>query len=287
MRFMLPESPRWLVQKGRLAEADRIVSGIEESIRRSGKTLPPPNIAAVASAAPQRTRWLEIFEGIYLKRTLSDWAFWFCCFSTTYGLLTWLPTLYRTVFHLSVSDALKYGMITSLSGIVSALACAFFIDLIGRRVWFTAAFLIGGFTLLALWQHGADSAETILTFVTFGMFFMSSLSLSLNLYTSEIYPTRIRAFGGAVGGAWQRVAAALGPNVIAWLLPYGTGYAVPLFRRARADRRRAVVLLRHRDEGQDAGRAVAVTGIRSDPSPHIVIAGLVPAIHGPAEQVRG
>jgi putative MFS transporter len=26
-----------------------------------------------------------------------------------------------------------------------------------------------------------------------------------------------------VGGAWQRVAAALGPNVIAWLLPHGTG----------------------------------------------------------------
>ncbi|HEY1505033.1 MAG TPA: MFS transporter [Stellaceae bacterium] len=223
MRFMLPESPRWLVQKGRLAEADRIVSAIEDSIRRSGKTLPPPNVAAVAGAAPQPTRWLEIFEGIYLKRTLSDWAFWFCCFSTTYGLLTWLPTLYRTVFHLSVADALKYGMITSLSGIVSAIACAFFIDLVGRRIWFTAAFFVGGLTLLALWQHGADSAEAILTFVTFGMFFMSSLSLALNLYTSEIYPTRIRAFGGAVGGAWQRVAAALGPNVIAWLLPYGTG----------------------------------------------------------------
>ena len=61
-----------------------------------------------------------------------------------------------------------------------------------------------------------------LIFVSFGMFFMSSLSLALNLYTSEIYPTRIRAFGGAVGGAWQRVAAFLGPNVIAWLLPYGT-----------------------------------------------------------------
>ena len=223
MRFTLPESPRWLVQKGRYAEADRVVGEIEESVRRSGKELPPPRVTAAVAAAPQRTRWSEIFEGIYLKRTLSDWAFWFCCFSTTYGLLTWLPTLYRTVFHLPVAEALKYGMITSLTGIVSAIACAFFIDYVGRRAWFTVAFFIGGLTLLALWLHGADSAETILGFVSFGMFFMSSLSLALNLYTSEIYPTRIRAFGGAVGGAWQRVAAVLGPNVIAWLLPHGTG----------------------------------------------------------------
>ncbi len=110
-------------------------------------------------------------------------------------------------------------MITSLVGIASVLACAFFIDHIGRRAWFTASFFLGGATLLALWFHGADSAETILIFVSFGMFFMSSLSLALNLYTSEIYPTRIRAFGGA----WQRVAAVLGPNVIAWMLPHGTG----------------------------------------------------------------
>jgi putative MFS transporter len=223
MRFTLPESPRWLVQKGRYAEADRVVGAIEDSIRRSGKELPPPQPSLPPAAAPQPTRWSEIFEGIYLKRTLSDWAFWFCCFSTTYGLLTWLPTLYRTVFHLPVAEALKYGMITSLVGIVSALCCAFFIDKVGRRAWFTGAFFLGGLTLLALWQHGADSAETIVTFVSFGMFFMSSLSLALNLYTSEIYPTRIRAFGGAVGGAWQRVAAVLGPNAIAWLLPHGTG----------------------------------------------------------------
>jgi putative MFS transporter len=223
MRWMLPESPRWLVSKGRYDQADRVVTSIEESIRRSGKVLPPPVVVPGLAAPAQKTRWTEIFEGIYLKRTLSDWAFWFCCFSTTYGLITWLPTLYRTQFHLSVADALKYGMITSLGGIVSAICCAFFIDIVGRRAWFTIAFFIGGVTLLALWQVGANSAETILGFVTFGMFFMSSASLALNLYTSEIYPTRIRAFGGAVGGAWQRVAATLGPNVIAWLLPYGIG----------------------------------------------------------------
>lgn len=223
MRFMLPESPRWLVQKGRYAEADRIITEIEQSITSTGKVLPPPNPASVPTAPAQRTRWLEMFEGIYLKRTLSDWAFWFCCFSTSYGLSTWLPTLYRTVFHLSVVDSLKYGMITSSGGIVAALCCAFFIDYVGRRAWFTGAFILGGITLLLLWPVGTDTAEKVLIFVTIGNFFISSLALAINLYTSEIYPTRIRAFAGAVGGAWQRVAAILGTNVVAWLLPFGTG----------------------------------------------------------------
>ena len=39
MRLKLPESPRWLVMHGRLSEAEKLVSGIEERIERSGHVL--------------------------------------------------------------------------------------------------------------------------------------------------------------------------------------------------------------------------------------------------------
>jgi MFS transporter, putative metabolite:H+ symporter len=65
---------------------------------------------------------------------------------------------------------------------------------------------------------GVSSARMLLVFVSIGMFFMSAIAIGLNLYTAEIYPTRIRAFASAIGGAWQRVAAATGPNVVAYLL---------------------------------------------------------------------
>ena len=226
---LLPESPRWLVAQGRLADADHVVAMIERSVAAQGKTLPAP-IPHPASLAQPESRWEEIFEGVYRHRTFSVWALWFCCFSTTYGLQAWLPTLYRTSFHLGVADANLYGFITQCCGIVGTLLCAFAIDRTGRRPWFVVSLFCGGATLLWLAFAGPASAERLLTFVSLGGFFMSSAAVGLNLYTAELYPTRVRALGGAIGGAWQRVAAAVGPLVVGYLGPaYGLGTVLLYF----------------------------------------------------------
>lgn len=218
---LLPESPRWLANQGRVAEADEIVSRIEREIEASGKTLPPvqpPAALTLSSAVLPRRRWLEMLDGAYRRRTLGVWAMWFCCYSTIYGLVSWVPTLYRTQFNLPLSTALSYGLVVQVAGIIGAALCAFTIDKIGRRLCFTGALLGGGVTLLVLAALGVTSARMLLVFVSIGMFFMSAIAIGLNLYTAEIYPTRIRAFASAVGGAWQRIAAATGPNVVAYLL---------------------------------------------------------------------
>jgi MFS transporter, putative metabolite:H+ symporter len=219
---VLPESPRWLVSKGRLAEADAVVASIERAVVAQGRVLPPP----LPRPAPlhQASRWPEIFEGIYRHRTLSVWLMWFCCFSTTYGLQTWLPTLYRTTFHLPLAQSLLYGLITQCTGIFGSLVCAFTVDRTGRRPWFLFAFVGGGVTLLTLSVVGPSTANLVLIFVSVGSLFLSSGTIGLNLYTSELYPTRIRAFASAVGGSWQRVAAFTGPLVVGYLAPvYGLG----------------------------------------------------------------
>jgi len=168
----------------------------------------------------------ELFRGIYRRRTLCVWAMWFCCFSTTYGLLSWLPTLYKTVLHLSLAQSLNYGLITQIVGVGGSATLALLVDRVGRKPLLTIGFFVNGVALLALFFTGVTTATSLLTFVSIGSFFISAVAIGINLYTPELYPTRIRALGNSIGGAWQRVAAGIGPNVVAGLLGDAFGKSV-------------------------------------------------------------
>ena len=121
-----------------------------DDLLNPGKILPPPVLVAATPTGREASRWGEIFEGIYRHRTFAVWAMWFCCFSTTYGLNAWLPTLYRTNFQLPLSQALLYGLITQVVGLVGSTICALNVDRSGRRPWFLFAFIGGGIVLLTL-----------------------------------------------------------------------------------------------------------------------------------------
>jgi MFS transporter, putative metabolite:H+ symporter len=217
LRRLLPESPRWLALHGRAAEADRAVRLIESA---APQPLPPPQFRDLPP--PSAGDWREMFSPALRTRTFCVWALWFCCFSTSYGLVSWLPTLYRTVFHLPLQQALNYGLITQLAGICGSICCAVLVDRIGRRRWIATCLGCGGLVLLSLLVVGVDSAGTLLLLVSVGGFFISAVAIALNLYTPELYPTRIRGIASAVGGAWQRVAAAIGPVVLGILVGGGS-----------------------------------------------------------------
>jgi len=230
MRWLMPESPRWLASKGRTQKAGAVVTMLEKEALKAGHTLAEPIVRPVDPKATTRTNWRELFSGIYKKRTFMIWALWICVYMVNNGLITWLPTLYKQTFHLPLQTSLAYGWVTSAVGVVASIICALLIDRVGRKRWYSVAFLAATIPLVVLTALGAVSATQVVVFASIGYAILQTISFSLYLYSAELYPTRLRAIGTGFGSAWLRAGSAIGPVLVGWIVDnYGISVVFTVF----------------------------------------------------------
>jgi len=218
LRIFMPESPRWLASKGRIEKADKVVSMLEREAVKEGKTLPEPVVRPVDPKATAKSDWRELFQGLYLKRTLMIWALWITVYTINNGLVTWLPTLYRQVFKLPLETSLLYGWFTSAVGVVASLLCALYIDKVGRKRWYTIAFLLATVPLVILTALGATTATQVVILAPIAYAILQTIAFSLYLYSAELYPTRLRAVGTGFGSAWLRAGSSIGPVLVGFIV---------------------------------------------------------------------
>jgi putative MFS transporter len=230
LRWMMPESPRWLASKGRIAQADAVVKMLENDATKRGLTLPEPVVRPLDPKATVRSDWHELFKGIYLKRTFTIWGMWVCVYMVNNGLITWLPTLYKQVFKLPLQTSLAYAWITSTAGVLASIICALLIDKVGRKPWYSTAFLVVIVPLLTLTWLGATSAIQVLILATATYAILQTIAFSLYLYSAELYPTRLRAIGTGFGSAWLRAGSSIGPILVGWIVgDLGIRYVFSVF----------------------------------------------------------
>jgi len=224
--FRLPESPRWLIGRGRYAEAERIVASVEASSR--GRHLDPatqPDACAARTAELARTlqnkrkgSWKELFSPVYKRRTFVVWALWASAYFVANGINNWLPSLYKTVYHLPLQEALHMASLSNVLSTCAVVCCALLIDRTGRRRWAIGSFILAGLLLIGLVTIGTDSATNVMILGSAAYAVMGTTTVMLYLYTPEIYPTRIRAIGTGLATSWLRAASATAPALVGVVL---------------------------------------------------------------------
>ena len=225
IRLSLPESPRWLARHGRLADAERVVAGIESRVAmESGGKLAPPE-------PPQREEagegtFAEIWQPPYDRRAILMSVFNFFQTFGYYGFAAWVPTL-LIAKGINVTTSLEYAFIIAVANPVGPLLGTLIADRVERK-WQICLGALGIGVFGMLFANSELPAMLILLGVLVTLC-NNLMSFSFHSYQSELFPTRIRSRAIGFVYSWSRLSAALSGLVVAFLLNLGGVNAVFAF----------------------------------------------------------
>ena len=215
LRRALPESPRFLAEKGRAPEADAVVRRVERAGGGALLTLAP----AVAPVRAGKTRLTELLSRRYARRTAMLWILWFGVVLTYYGMFLWIPSLLvtRGFDDVRPGQANVLFFLSTLAQVPGYFSAAWLVERWGRKPTLIA-FLIGT-AVSAIMFGNAGTGTDAFVWAALLSFFDLGVWGVVYAYTPELYPTAVRATGAGSAAAVGRLGGIVGPYLTPVLVP--------------------------------------------------------------------
>src|ERR671915_607794 len=188
-RLTLPESPYYLVRKGRTDEAAAVLRGITgRPVDARTLEAPAETTSSVRDLVSERLRGTSALIVLV----------WIALNISYYGLFLWLPFVLqdREQFSMDVYLLLTLSALSQFPGYLTSI---WLVERIGRKPTLASFLLLGGVSAYAF--AVADSAAALAAALFFVGFFNLGAWGAVYPYTAELFPTRLRssAFGMVEG----------------------------------------------------------------------------------------
>jgi putative MFS transporter len=223
VRRGLPESPRWLAGRGRLAAADTILRDIETRItRRIGVPLPPPD-RTVPAASETQLAYVDLLRAPLLRRTIMLTIVSCATTIAYFGFGNWLPSLLEER-GVTVAKSLAYTAIIAFSYPLTPFLVSFIADR-SERKWQ----IVCGAAIVAVAGLSFAAQGSVAGWITCGLLVTignNITSYATHTYRSELFPTNVRARGIGLVYSIDRIAAAFNSYLIGFILLEGGATAV-------------------------------------------------------------
>lgn len=203
IRIGTPESPGWLVAKGRVEEAQAIIS----------RHLHADNVVVAPDTAAQApsSRYSELFSAGMRRNTWYGVIFYSAQVLPYFAIYTFVYTILESM---KVADADLQNLIINIFLLLGGVVGLWFIEKMPRRSFAIWTFAILAVSLVAVGLLADGNVWIMMVPFVIYTFTMSAASNLTQVYPPELFPTQLRASGVGFLNATSRIASAVGTFVL-------------------------------------------------------------------------